>query len=299
MTEFEKEWVDGGYAETCHSEEMKNCAEVFYLAGKASAEKVACESLEREAKLLAKCVELEAELLPLKIYHANYLREADLKVAELEVKCEELEQELAGLKTHIAEVITDFSADEKWDEVRYLKDTFSQVLKAQAGEQEPVAWLADTHEHDDPALFFDRYDAEQSGYSFVQPLFTHPTTERRVPDGWLRAMDEAMVGSHLGVADESDSYEVAKKKLNDLICWNINGILRGADKVMRLEACHNKPRPQTEAYCVYVREYRRDGSYEMGEQWIYGPNWSMCQKAKEPLPGCVGCKWLAKEDVKC
>jgi hypothetical protein len=42
-----------------------------------------------------------------------------------------------------------------------------------------------------------------------------------IAPGWLRAVDEAMVGSHLGVADASDSYEVAKKKLNDLICWNI------------------------------------------------------------------------------
>jgi hypothetical protein len=50
------------------------------------------------------------------------------------------------------------------------------------------------------------------------PLYTHPAP---VPAGWLRAVDEAMVGSHLGIADASDSYEVAKKKLNDLICWNI------------------------------------------------------------------------------
>jgi hypothetical protein len=47
---------------------------------------------------------------------------------------------------------------------------------------------------------------------------THP---EHVPVGWLRAVDEAMVCFHLGVADASDSYEVAKKKLNDLICWNV------------------------------------------------------------------------------
>ena len=49
-------------------------------------------------------------------------------------------------------------------------------------------------------------------------LYTTP--QPAIPDGWLRAVDEAMVCSHLGVADASDSYEVAKKKLNDLICWN-------------------------------------------------------------------------------
>ncbi len=50
-------------------------------------------------------------------------------------------------------------------------------------------------------------------------LYLHPAP---IPPGWLRAVDEAMVGSHLGVADASNSYEVAKKKLNDLICWNID-----------------------------------------------------------------------------
>lgn len=42
-----------------------------------------------------------------------------------------------------------------------------------------------------------------------------------VPEGWIRAVDEAMVGSHLGVANAYDSYEVSKKKLNDLICWHV------------------------------------------------------------------------------
>ena len=41
-----------------------------------------------------------------------------------------------------------------------------------------------------------------------------------IPEGWLRAIDEAMVVTHLGVADASDSYEVAKDKLNRLIGWH-------------------------------------------------------------------------------
>lgn len=39
--------------------------------------------------------------------------------------------------------------------------------------------------------------------------------------GWHRAVDEEMVLTHLGVADPSDSYETAKKKLNDLIAWHV------------------------------------------------------------------------------
>lgn len=39
--------------------------------------------------------------------------------------------------------------------------------------------------------------------------------------GWLRAIDEALVITHLGVADAADSYEDAKRKLNELIGWNV------------------------------------------------------------------------------
>jgi hypothetical protein len=38
--------------------------------------------------------------------------------------------------------------------------------------------------------------------------------------GWLRAIDEAMVVSHIGVANADDSYETAKEKLNNLICFH-------------------------------------------------------------------------------
>ncbi|HRA67475.1 MAG TPA: hypothetical protein PL187_15710, partial [Caldilinea sp.] len=34
---------------------------------------------------------------------------------------------------------------------------------------------------------------------------------------WLRAIDEALVVAHIGVANESDAYEEAKAKLNSLI----------------------------------------------------------------------------------
>lgn len=41
-------------------------------------------------------------------------------------------------------------------------------------------------------------------------------------DGWLRAIDEELVVSHLGVANEEDSYEDARAKLHELILWNIS-----------------------------------------------------------------------------
>jgi hypothetical protein len=35
---------------------------------------------------------------------------------------------------------------------------------------------------------------------------------------WLRAIDEAMIIHHVGVADPADDYETAKRKLNNLLC---------------------------------------------------------------------------------
>lgn len=43
-----------------------------------------------------------------------------------------------------------------------------------------------------------------------------------VPDGWLRAIDEALVVTHLGVANGSDTYEQAREKLTNLIGWHVD-----------------------------------------------------------------------------
>ena len=43
-----------------------------------------------------------------------------------------------------------------------------------------------------------------------------------IPDGWLRAIDEALVVAHIGVANASDTYEQAKVRLNSLICFHID-----------------------------------------------------------------------------
>ena len=43
-----------------------------------------------------------------------------------------------------------------------------------------------------------------------------------VPEGWLRAIDEALVVTHLGVANGSDTYEQAREKLTNLIGWHVD-----------------------------------------------------------------------------
>lgn len=43
-----------------------------------------------------------------------------------------------------------------------------------------------------------------------------------IPEGWLRAIDEALVVAHIGIANESDTYEQAKAKLDNLIGFHVD-----------------------------------------------------------------------------
>lgn len=43
-----------------------------------------------------------------------------------------------------------------------------------------------------------------------------------IPEGWLRAIDEALVVTHLGVANAHDTYEQAKAKLDSLIGFHVD-----------------------------------------------------------------------------
>ena len=53
---------------------------------------------------------------------------------------------------------------------------------------------------------------------YARPLSPAPS----VPTGWIRAIDEALVVTYLGVANESDTYEQAKAKLNNLIGFHVD-----------------------------------------------------------------------------
>lgn len=63
-----------------------------------------------------------------------------------------------------------------------------------------------------------------------------------VPEGWLRAVDEALVVAHIGVANESDAYEEAKAKLDSLIGFHIDvatdPAVNGGYKLMPIEPTH-------------------------------------------------------------
>jgi hypothetical protein len=57
--------------------------------------------------------------------------------------------------------------------------------------------------------------------------------------GWMQAVDDAMITTHLGVANVQDSYEVAKDKLQALIQWHIDvatdPCVNGGYKLVKVE----------------------------------------------------------------
>ena len=82
-------------------------------------------------------------------------------------------------------------------------------------QQEPVAWMSSRNG-------FIVKDNKNHDYNL--PLYLAPGAQPApsTPEGWLRAIDEALVVAHIGVANESDTYEQAKSKLDSLICFHVN-----------------------------------------------------------------------------
>lgn len=84
-----------------------------------------------------------------------------------------------------------------------------------------------------------------------------------LPEGWLRAIDEALVVTHLGVADKSDTYEQAREKLNNLIGWHVavatDPATNGGLKLVPVEPTTNM-------------------LYEMKRQWTLGSQIDMAKR---------------------
>ena len=69
----------------------------------------------------------------------------------------------------------------------------------------------------EPDLFMQVPSIEALRERLAQPeIEAALAPERELP--WLRAIDEAMIVHHIGVADPADDYETAKRKVNNLLC---------------------------------------------------------------------------------
>lgn len=87
----------------------------------------------------------------------------------------------------------------------------------QAG-AEPVAWASEVsgYRHVNWGSKKPDYPAAKN----QKPLYAAPPVPA-VPAGWLTAIDNDLVVAHLGVADASDSFDEARRKLYALINWHI------------------------------------------------------------------------------
>ena len=121
------------------------------------------------------------------------------------------------------------------EEIRKGESAIEALREALAQQEKPVAWvdMADgvpteqprlwqEHSHDEVPLYAKAAPAAQpvQGDEYVRG-FQDGMKEAPTGECWIRVIDEAMVGAHLGVADMADDYGTAKKKLNDLICWSV------------------------------------------------------------------------------
>ena len=63
-----------------------------------------------------------------------------------------------------------------------------------------------------------------------------------ISEGWLRAIDEALVVAHIGVANESDTFEQAREKLDNLIGFHVDvasdPAVNGGWKLVPIEPTH-------------------------------------------------------------
>ena len=97
------------------------------------------------------------------------------------------------------------------------------------------------------------------------------------PDGWLRAIDEALVVTHLGVADESYTYEQAREKLTNLIGWHVDvatdPAVNGGWKLVPIE-------PTTDMVCEMERQWMCGSQIDMAKrEWK-----AACAAAPEAKP---------------
>ena len=85
-----------------------------------------------------------------------------------------------------------------------------------------------------------RYRVELEADTLMDFEEAHPAPS--IPEGWLRAIDEALVTTHIGVANADDTYEQAKAKLDSLISFHVDVAIEptvnGGWKLVPIEPTH-------------------------------------------------------------
>lgn len=135
-------------------------------------------------------------------------------IAGLEVLLVDEKSKNAALQAKIDALMLEHCPDEMTPEQR------AEWVKHQRAVTGEEAKRIDTQIEE---ALFSTGNALQDAYRVVaaKKEQAQPAAQPAVPEGWLRVVDEEMVCCHLGVANPTDTYEEAKKKLSELIQWHI------------------------------------------------------------------------------
>ena len=150
--------------------------------------------------------------------YSELRKEAAVEIMRLRAKIEAMERQDCSKQSMPAELSRVF-----------VMDAIAQALgDAYDCTRVWSAWGYGTMSHDDFQLIAEDGDRLREivdaaimamGASAPKPC-AQPASS--MPYGWLRAIDEALVVAHVGVANESDTYEQAKAKLDNLLGFHVD-----------------------------------------------------------------------------
>ena len=125
------------------------------------------------------------------------------------------------------------AAEKERDELRAEVESWKGLAQQFGKEADALRTKVAEMERQEPVGKFVQHPSnglwEQDGYGDnpdANPLYALPGAQAQpapsIPEGWLRAIDEALVVAHIGVANADDTYEEAKAKLERLIGFHVD-----------------------------------------------------------------------------
>ena len=100
-------------------------------------------------------------------------------------------------------------------------------------------------------------------------------------DGYRIAVDTELVCAHIGVTNLEDDYETARKKLNDLICWNIQ-----VDRDLEQSAIIGKQAARIAELEDLLRSSRKFVATYINSTFLYQNTKNQLAKIDEALSAC-------------
>lgn len=163
-------------------------------------------------------------------------------------------------------------------------------LEAAEKERDDLLAKSAEMEKQEPAAF--RWELKAGQYTYVDkpehaskndrivPLYLAPGAQAQptpsIPEGWLRAIDEALVVAHIGVANESDTYEQARVKLHNLIGFHVDvatdPAVNGGWKLVPIEPAPSVPKKIKRVESGFKGMFLREAQ-------AYKQGWNECRAA--------------------